>query len=339
LRIGIDLMGSDRSPIVLFEAVLQAAELLDASSSLVVLATREVVDEISRHHPSFAGSPSKGKILFHVVPDFIAMNDEPLFAIRHKKNSSLIVGIRLLKKRHIEAFVTAGNTGALIASATLSLPMLPGIKRPALLAVLPTQSGSVAVIDVGGNVSCKAHHLVQFAHMGAAYQRCNLGLEAPKVGLLNIGVESKKGTSEVRQAYQILQSQSQELVAQGLLPRMHFFGNVEGREVFQGKVDVLVTDGFSGNVLLKTTEGLSLFIFDSLLENYSGSTEAFKQSLNEMRQYFNYAEYPGAILCGVDGIIVKCHGNSSAKAMFNSLKGAIQLIHKQLLAKIKEQLA
>lgn len=340
MRIGIDLMGSDSSPAVLFNAVLQAAEQLDASSSLLVIATKSVVDELSRTlHPVMTSSTT-GRIVFYIVSDYITMNEEPLAAVRRKKASSMVVGLRLLKKRQLDAFVTTGNTGALITSATLSLPMLPGINRPALLALLPTRNGSVAVVDVGGNVSCKAHHLVQFAHLGAAYQRCNLGIDAPKVGLLNIGVESKKGTSELRQAYQSLQEFSQDFVARGLDPRMHFLGNVEGREVFQGKVDVLVTDGFTGNVLLKTTEGISSFIFETLFENCpENSPEIFQQSLHDIKSYFNHEEYIGAILCGIDGVVVKCHGNASTKAIFNSIMGAINLVKKQLLMQIKQQLS
>ncbi len=163
----------------------------------------------------------------------------------------MIRGIRNLKERDIDAFVTAGNTGALIAAATIILPMLPEVARPALMALLPTRKGLVTVIDVGGNVSVKAPQLVQFAKMGVAFQRTYRNCPNPTVGLLNIGAESKKGTPEHRQAYDALSE----------APNMTFIGNVEGREVFQGRVDVLATDGFTGNVFLKTSEGVSSFIF------------------------------------------------------------------------------
>jgi phosphate acyltransferase len=332
LRIGIDIMGSDSSPSVLFEAVLQIADQPDSSCFFIVFATPEVTSELKLK------LPSHGRVSFRSVKDFIAMHEEPLVAVRQKKSSSLLVGIRLLRKRQIDALVTAGNTGALIASATLSLPLLPGIKRPALLAVLPTQKGSVAVIDVGGNVSCKAHHLIQFAQMGAAYQRC-IGIELPSVGLLNIGVESKKGTSVVRQAYEMLKAEIQESVAKGIAPKMKFSGNIEGLEVFQGKVDVLVTDGFTGNVLLKTSEGVSSFIFDYLLKAYkSKPSDALKKPVDELQRHFSYAEYPGAIVCGVDGLVVKCHGHSSTQALFNGIKGTIALVKNQLVSQIKTQL-
>lgn len=340
MRIGIDLMGSDTSPIVLFDAVLQMAEELDQSSSLIVLATHEVVQELVRiPHPTLS-SPHTGRIIFHVVTEVITMGDEPLYAVRHKKASSLVTGIRLLKKRHIDAFISTGNTGALITSATLSLSLLPGIRRPALLSLFPTKRGAVAVVDVGGNVSCKAHHLVQFAHMGAAYQRCRLGIEAPVVGLLNIGVESKKGTSELRQVYQTLEAQSKALEVDGKPKYIHFYGNIEGREVFQGKVDVLVTDGFTGNVLLKATEGVSSFIFGFLHEVFeTHPNSSIETATSEFERYFNYAEYPGAIVCGVDGVVIKCHGHSSPKALYNGIRGAITLVQKNLIANLKDQLA
>lgn len=333
MRIGIDLMGSDTSPQVLFEAVLQAVQEFDVSKTFLVIATKEVVDVLLSIHPQL--SRLKNRIEFKVVTEVIFMSDDPIRAIRTKKNSSLVIGIRLMRKRKIDALVSAGNTGALIASATISLPRLPGIRRPALLALLPTKKGMVAVVDVGGNVSCKAQHLIQFAHLGAAYQRCMLGVDAPSIGLLNIGAESKKGTAEVQQAYQILKDLTIQTLAEGLTPRMHFVGNVEGRDVFQGKVDVLVTNGFTGNVLLKSTEGVASFIFDYIL---SDANPAVQSSLKKTQQYFNYAEYPGATLCGVEGVVVKCHGDSSARAMFSGIKGAIRLVEKNLIEKIKEHL-
>jgi phosphate acyltransferase len=333
-------MGAESSPQELYPAVLQAAEQLDNSTTLVVFATASIVEKLVNIKHPVISSVKHALIEFHSVHDFIAMKDEPLTAIRHKKGSSLVTGIRLLKKRHLDAFVSAGNTGALIASASLSLPMLPGISRPALLAVLPTQRGPVAILDVGGNVSCKANHLVQFAHLGSAYQRCILGIERPTVGLLNIGIESKKGTLEVRQAYQILKDlQKQGEVDKQSIP-MTFLGNIEGRDVFQGKVDVLVTDGFTGNVLLKTSEGLSSFIFSYLRQICPKQASKELQNLLSMLQkQFNYTEYPGAILCGVDGIVVKCHGNATKGTMLHGIEGAIKLVQKRMIAQIKSILS
>jgi glycerol-3-phosphate acyltransferase PlsX len=338
LRIGIDLMGSDSSPAVLFEAVLCAAEQLE-KVTLIVLATQPAIDSIwKKSNLTEVLGFTKSRIEFQVITEVIETHEEPLIAIRQKKNSSLVVGMRLLKKRHLDAFVSAGNTGALISSATLSLPLLPGVKRPALLATLPTEKGYVAVIDVGGNVVCKACHLVQFAQIGAAYQRCCQGIEIPRVGLLNIGVESKKGTSEVRQAYQLLKEQMALHDPQDL--KMRFIGNIEGREVFQGKADVLVTDGFTGNVLLKTSEGVSSFILEQLRCVLKDVIPHQKNAiLHYLQHHFDYEEYAGAIVCGVDRIAIKCHGKSSVKGMLNGILGAAELVKNCFLEQIKHHLS
>ncbi len=331
MRIGIDLMGSDCSPAVLFKAIEQAAEEFP-QVNLVTFVTQAALDEIlsqsSTRHPL-----RRAHLEFQIVSDVIEMQDEPLLAIRQKKNSSLALGVKLLKKRYLDGFVSAGNTGALIAGATLSLPLLPGIKRPALLATLPTEKGDVAIIDVGGNVCCKAYHLVQFAQLAVAYQRCCQKIEQPRVGLLNIGVESKKGTSEVRQAYQLLQEQSQR-------GEMQFVGNIEGREVFQGVVDVLVTDGFTGNVLLKTSEGVSSFILQQIHQTLKEFVpEKSRDILRYLHYQFDSEEYNGAIICGVDCVVVKCHGHSTAKGLFQGIQGAIQLVQNGFIQQIKHQLA
>lgn len=323
MRIGVDLMGSDTSPQVLFEAVLQAIELLESNDTLVIFSTKDIIDYLS------IPLEVKLKIEICIAKDLILMSDDPLVAVRSKKKSSIILGIKELRRRTLDAFVSAGNTGALIAASALYLSKLLKLNRPALLALLPTQKGSVAVIDVGGNISCKAEHLVQFAEIGSAYQSCNLDIDAPTVGLLNIGTESKKGTLEVQQAYQMLKSQEEKQFLLSSKPKMLFVGNIEGREVFQGKVDVLVTSGVTGNVLLKTAEGVAAFIFEQLPKD---------EQILKLQKQFSYAEYPGAILAGIDGIVIKSHGDSSARAMYNSIKGAITLHRKDFLSKIKERL-
>lgn len=318
---------------------MQAAEKFGPSYTLVVIATKTVVDQFL---PLAVALPlgQRAAITYQVVADSIAMGDEPLGAVRRKKGSSLVVGMRLLKKHQIDAFVSCGNTGALVASATLSLSRLPGVMRPALLATLPTEKGGVSVLDVGGNVSCKALYLVQFAHLGAAYQRAVKGIEVPKVGLLNVGSESKKGTKEVRQAYDLLKAYCQEQVNAGLPLRMDFVGNVEGRDVFKGVVDVLITDGFTGNVLLKTAEGVASLIFGSLADVCQGGgvSDAFGKVVATLQKQFNYAEYPGAMVCGVDGVVVKVHGSASSKALYSSIIGAAECVQKQVISRIKQQL-
>lgn len=213
------------------------------------------------------------------------------------------------------------------------LPMLPGIERPALLATLPTKKGRIAVIDVGGNIYCKAHHLVQFAQMAGAYKLCIEAIACPVVGLLNIGVESKKGTHELRKAYQLLKKQS---IASKGQPSMQFIGNIEGREIFDGALDILVTDGFTGNVLLKTTEGAASFILNYLLSSTKGLLrEEMTGVFDNLQHKFGYEEYPGAIVCGIEGILIKCHGNASTNAIVNSVNEAIHLVKKKFIAQMK----
>ncbi|MBS0616129.1 MAG: phosphate acyltransferase PlsX [Verrucomicrobia bacterium] len=316
-RIGVDLMGSDSSPHDLFSAVLQLSQQ-QPSIELVVFATAPVLDEIS--------CPFEAVI----AKDFITMDDDPLVAVRKKKDSSMALGLRLLKEKRIDAFVTTGNTGALLLSAKKNLSTLPGIERPALLTVLPTQGRDLAVLDVGANLAVKPRHMLQFAAMGIAYQKSR-GVELPTVGLLNIGSEAQKGTPELRAAYAELESLNHD--------RMVFVGNIEGRDAFLGDIDVLVTEGFTGNIFLKTAEGISAFIWEELEE--TATIEApphLKNLLTKLRHRLHYAEYPGAILCGVDGIVVKCHGDASPEALLSGIKGAIRLAEHNFLERIKSQL-
>lgn len=316
--IGIDLMGSDRSPLELFPAVLEASKALGPFYRLVVFLSKEAHSQISPFHSAH--------VHFHFVSEVIEMEDEPLVAIRKKKDSSIVVAIRQLKKKQIDAFVSLGNTGALIASATLILPLLPGIRRPALLAVLPAAMGKISVLDVGGSVSCKAPHLVRFALMGACFARVHFGIFEPNIGLLNVGAESKKGTTEHRRTYQILQEISKES------SQLKFIGNVEGSTVFEGEAHVIVTDGFAGNVLLKTAEGIASYILQFLKKTSE------KKALDAFKSNFSGEGHPGAILLGVEGVVIKCHGDSSFLTLSSGIKAAASYIQKGLIQKLKGEL-
>lgn len=325
-------MGSEKAPDHFFDAVAETTREFADQEYLVVFGTPDVVERLQN------SANQKGvhtdRLQVQVCPEVIEMDDSPLTAIRQKKNSSMVTGIRQLRDGELDAFVSAGNTGALIASGTILLPMLPGIERPALLAMLPTRKGFVAVVDVGGNVSCKPQHLVQFARMGAAYVRSYGVTHTPTVGLLNIGEESKKGTPEARQAYDLLQD---ACAAEG--ESMTFLGNVEGREVFQGKVDVLVTDGFTGNIFLKASEGVSFFILDYLHDAFAEDADPrLDNVIRTLHGIVDYDEYPGAIVSGVDRILIKCHGSSSSRAMRKGLMGARQLLRGGWLDAMRQQL-
>ena len=329
MHIGIDLMGGDNPPELLFPAIMQAAKQLSSDQSLLVIATKPVIDQLSSQLNSLFAEV-RTRISFQECEEIITMEDDPLTAVRRKKKSSLVMGMSLLKNKRIDALVSCGNTGALIASAAIILPLFHDISHPALLVTLPTEKGPVAVLDVGGNVISKAEQLVRFAFLGAAYQRAILGIKSPKVGLLNIGIESRKGTLEVRQAYEILTAADNSSGFQ-------FSGNIEARDLFKGSVDVLVTDGFTGNILLKTAEGAASFVFDSLQDKIIGkSTLEVEKCFNELKKQFNYTEYPGAIVCGVDGLVVKVHGNATAASLLSSIFSAIECIHKNVISRLAE---
>ena len=290
-KIGVDLMGNDNSPKTLLTALNELQ--LDSSTELVVFGLPEYKD-LSRFE-------------YVEALEFIEMDDHPLSALRRKKQASLCIGLKALNEKKIDAFISAGNTGSLVTGAKITLGTLPGILRPALLARMPTKKEPVAVIDVGANVQVKACHLVQFALLGTAFAKSH-GIKKPRVGLLNIGSEASKGTTELRIAYQELKE----------FPNspFEFVGNIEGKSVFDGEVDVLITDGFTGNVFLKTAEGIA-----SLLSSH-----------------LHYAEYPGAILAGVQGIVIKCHGYSTPRAFSNAIAGAVQLVRSNFTEEIKKQI-
>lgn len=325
MHIGIDLMGSDSPPEVIWEAVFQVASGLSCSDSLVVFGTPEAIEGVSL--------PSQ--VVAVPVSQTILMDDSPLTAVRRKRDASMTVGMSQLAAGGLSAFISAGNTGALIASAVTSLPMLPKIGRPALLALLPTVHGRVAVIDIGGNISCKSEHLWQFARMGATYQRLEGGMERPRVGLLNIGTEAGKGTKDIQEAYQSLAAHCGSPEGGDMI----FAGNIEGRDAFLGKVDVLVSDGFTGNVFLKTAEGVCTFLLECLSELFGSSPpEEIRDTLKRLSYHIDYAEYPGAIVCGVEGLVVKCHGCASTRAMVNCIQGAMRLVERGVVPAMKQAL-
>ncbi len=321
-------MGSESSPLLIFEAVLAAASHLSEQDSLVAFSTSSAMEEIladSRFKPFLDKNP--GLVDLCLVNDEITMEDDPLASMRFKKDSSVVIGIKQLKERKIDAFVSAGNTGAIVSAASIHLPKM-GLDRCCLLASLPTKTDPLAVLDVGGFLAPSPETLLQYAKVGAAYQRALLGIQVPNVGLMNIGVESKKGTSEVREAYKLLSGDDSGL--------FHFVGNVEGREAFQGGVDVLVTDGFTGNVLLKVSQGVSSFIFDYLRsELESEASDTVKQTVDTLHRHFRYDEHPGAFLCGVEGLVIKCHGAATVRGMLQSILGAKRLASANVIEKMK----
>lgn len=324
-RIGIDLLGCGTSAKTLLKSILDYQWGMQFPPRLFFFGTQEVFsnENLSDNH------------VYIPVSEEIFMEDDPLIAVRRKKKSSLAVGLAYLKNYEIDAFITGGNSGALLAQATFSLESLPGIERPAFLTLIPSKLESIAVLDVGANIEMKAESLLQFAKMGIAFQKTR-GISSPKVGLLNIGEEKKKGTAEHQKAYDILQI----LNINTPLDSPVFIGNIEGRNVFKGNLDVLVTDGFTGNIFLKTSQGIAGFVLEQLQSFKSWEAIPEMQPfLASLRQKLHYAEYSGAILCGLEGIIIKCHGESPPESFIRSIVNAARLVNHFFIQNIKRELS
>lgn len=309
-------MGGDTPPAHLFEGVFSAAATLEPAHTLVIYASSEVIGKISS---------SSSKVRIECVPcrEVIFMEEEPVASVKKKSQSSLVLGLEALANRALDGFISCGNTGALVAGAVLFLNKFPKVLRPALIATLPSEKGPVVVLDVGGTTACKARHLIQFALLGSAYQRVINNVHKPRVGLLNIGVESKKGREEIQSAYQQLKTVGKD--------QMVFAGNVEGRDIFKGDVEVIVTDGFTGNVLLKTAEGTAAFVFDVLKARHSSdaATVTLSKQLCEEQQC-------GALLCGVDRLVMKVHGNATAQTLHRAILKTAELVASDCVARLHQ---
>lgn len=320
ITIGIDLMGSETAPKELFLGCLELMKRTHKGVHFLFIGTFELFAS-----DALLFTPGEN-FSFFPVNCFIAMEEDPLVAIRKKKDSSIYQGVTLLKEKKIDAFVCPGHTGALVGVSKLLLPPLPKISRPALLALMPSQKEPLAVLDVGANIQYTADQLVQWAYLGAIFQFVRTE-KKPLVGLLNIGQEAKKGSPEHRKAYDKLRK-LQELGN----PLFDFAGNVEGKEVFEGKIDVLLTDGFTGNIFLKTAEGIATLAIDKLEKKLSSlASSEFSQNLKDVKEYLHYSYYPGALLLGRKGVIVKCHSYSTKDAFAKAVEGTISFVEKDLL--------
>src|SRR6202162_613745 len=328
ITIAVDAMGGDHAPRPEVEGAVQAARELGVRILLVGLVP-EVKKELCKH-------PHRG-LPIEIIPatEVITMSDSPTVAFRKKKDSSAHVAARLVQQGEADAMVSAGNTGAVMTVSRFALGTLPSVQRPALAAPFPTSRGGVSVLlDVGATVDSKAAHLAQFAVMGEIYYRTIFGTRRPRVALLSIGEEEMKGNELTREAHNRMKH----------LP-LNFVGNVEGREVFSGAVDVIVCDGFIGNVALKISEGVALHIA-SLLKKALKSTLASqvgyvlsRSAYQEFRRQIDYSEYGGAPLLGVRGIAIVGHGGSNANAIKNAVRVAAELTQARLNERIERELS
>ncbi len=316
MKIALDAMGGDKAPVAIVDGAVEAAAEAAGRFELILVGRQ---DELERYMSE--SGLSTGNIEIVHAPDVIGMSESPATAIRRKRESSIAVATRLHREGAADAVVSAGNTGAAVASSLLSLGRIPGIDRPAIAIFYPSRNGGTIVLDGGANSDNVPRHLEQFAHMGAAYAEVFLGRKDPKIGLLNIGEESSKGSELTREAHKLL-------AASGL----NFAGNVEGRDVIAGTVDVVVTDGFTGNVLLKFAESIIHYFGSLMKEGIEGSMRAkigaglMKPVLRMMGKTLDYAEYGGMPLLGIDGVMIIGHGGSSAKAIKNAVLAAERFV-------------
>jgi phosphate acyltransferase len=327
--IALDAMGSDRAPRPEIEGAIQAAR--HHGIPVLLVGPAESIREELRRYPVAAALPIE---VTH-ASEVITMDDKAVQAVRAKRDSSLRVGLRLVRDGQAAGFVTAGNTGAAMATAKMVLGAIPGVDRPALAAVFPTAIGTVAILlDVGANVDCKPHNLEQFAVMGEIYFRSMFGTPRPRVGLLSIGEEESKGNELTRDSFQLLKQ----------LP-LNFAGNVEGRDLYTGKVDVIVADGFVGNVALKTSEGVANLVRATLKETLKATITRqvgyllSRSAFSDFKKRFDHTEYGGAPLLGVKGVCFITHGSSNANAIKNAIRVASEFAERRINDKIEKELA
>ncbi len=322
--IALDAMGGDNAPAEIVAGGVRAARELGRRVALVGR-PEEIVACLSRHGPR----PDT----LTVVPasEVIEMDEQPAQAARHKKDSSLVVGLRLVTQGEAAAFVSAGNTGAIMAAAIMYLGRIKGIERPTLAALMPLSGKLTVFLDVGANADCKPNYLLQFAGMASAYMQRVWKVERPKVALLNIGEEEAKGSSLAQEAFALLAGSD-----------LNFIGNVEGRDVPTDVADVIVTDGFTGNVVVKTMEGMADFIMIQLRTAiksrpwYAAAGLALTPAFNKVRKKLDYREYGAGPLLGVNGLVFIGHGRSDARAIFSALRVAHEAAQSGMLDALRE---
>ncbi|MBU4305346.1 MAG: phosphate acyltransferase PlsX [Candidatus Omnitrophica bacterium] len=323
MRIAVDAMGGDHAPDVVVHGVLLAAS--EIKEEIILVGPKDIIES-----KLSAAKNVPPNISIINATEFIAMDESPAVSVRRKKDSSINVAVKMVKEKKADAIVSAGNTGAVVCAASLFLKNLPGIDRPGISVFLPTLKGVVQVIDMGANIDAKPEHLMHYGLMGSIYSSFVLNKENPRVGLLNIGEEETKGPEFVKETFKLLEMNK----------NINFIGNVEGRDIYTGECDVIVCDGFLGNVVLKVSEGLADAIKEMLRRKLSSnlitrfgaflSAPAFKA----LKKEIDYAEYGGAPLLGIDGVCIIAHGGSSA----NAIKNAIRVARESLLQNVNQHI-
>ncbi|HTR03328.1 MAG TPA: phosphate acyltransferase PlsX [Thermoanaerobaculia bacterium] len=327
MRIAVDAMGGDHAPLVNVDGAVAAAREYGIAS-LLVGRTAEL-------EPLLRDAGFRGPDIEIVeAPEVVTMDEPATAAIRRKRNSSIRVAANCVRDGRAQGLVSAGHTGAAMVSAKMVVGMIEGVDRPALATVLPNLTGHCLLLDVGANPDTKTPHFREFAVMGSIYAELVFGKKTPSIGLMSIGEEDSKGTDKTKEAFKALKETG-----------LNFIGNVEGRDVFNGTVDVIVTDGFTGNVILKVSEALAEMVENLLREEIKRTLQASvgfllsKSAFRRFKQRLDYSEYGGAPLLGVKGCVIICHGRSSAKAVKNAIRFAAEFSRQNLAEKIQAQIA
>ena len=335
----VDAMGGDNAPDAVITGAVKALDRIEKETEILLIGNKDIIN--SRVKELFGKNSIEeisSKIKIHHTTETIEMEDIPTQAIKRKKDSSMVVGFNLLKEGKGDVFISAGNSGALLTGATLLVGRIKGIDRPALAGILPAYKSRLLLIDSGSNTNCKPINLLQFAQMSTIYLRNTFGIEKPAIGLLNIGTEETKGNDLTKESYKLLKEKSEEL-------GINFVGNVEGRDAFSGKIDAIVTDGFTGNVFLKAVEGLGKLVKRSLSESLKKnilSTIAAIPAMPGIKRFsktMDYKEYGGALFLGVKKPVVKAHGSSDTKLFEFTIKQAEQFVKNKAVEKMIEEIS
>lgn len=328
MRILLDGMGGDNAPLEIVKGAVWASKEIE--DEIVILGDENLIKaELAKYEYD------RSKISVKHTSEVILQEDSPVKAVRRKKDSSMVVGIEMIGRGEGDLLVSAGNTGALMAGSTIILGRIAGLERPALASVYPILGGKASLlVDAGANAECRPNNLLEFATMGSIYMEKVLGRSNPKVGLVNIGAEEGKGNSLMKEAHQLLKATE----------RLNFSGNVEARDIPAGACDVIVCDGFTGNIILKLTEGMAWSILKLIKKKFTEGAVAkmgaalLSGKLKEMKGAFDYSEYGGAPILGVKGPVVKMHGSSSANSVKNTIIKGIPYAKENVISIITEEL-
>ena len=329
MKIVVDAMGGDQAPAVVVDGAVQAAREWDIE--VILVGQRRLVQaELDKHNTAGLSFTLKH------ASEVIEMHEHPAAAVRAKKDNSMNVGMEMVKRREADAFFTAGNSGGALAAALFRLGRIRGVKRPALSTVFPSQTpqGFCFILDIGANTDCRPEYLLQFAMMGSVYSERVLGVPNPRVAIVSNGEEEGKGNQLVQETFPLLKASP-----------LNFVGNAEGKDIIQGLADVIVTDGFTGNVIIKLAEGVSRFLMDLLKESLTARSMSkvgavlAKPAFDDVRRRLDYREYGGAPLLGIDGVVIVGHGRSDALAIKNAIRVAAQTVENSVLEAIKQGLA